>query len=87
MGGISECMRVATLVEAHGAALCPHFLPELHVHVVAATKAGKYLEYFPLIGDLLEEPLPVSGGTTQPPDRPGHGMVWAAGELRRYQVT
>jgi L-alanine-DL-glutamate epimerase-like enolase superfamily enzyme len=87
MGGISECMRVATLVEAHGAALCPHFLPELHVHVVAATKAGKYVEYFPLIGDLLEEPLLVSGGTTQPPDRPGHGMVWAAEELRRYQVA
>ena len=26
-GGISEGLRVATLAEAHGAALCPHFFP------------------------------------------------------------
>lgn len=87
MGGISECMRVATLAEAHGATLCPHFLPELHVHVVAATKAGKYVEYFPLVDDLLEESLPVSGGMARPPDRPGHGMVWAAEALQRYSAT
>jgi L-alanine-DL-glutamate epimerase-like enolase superfamily enzyme len=86
VGGVSECMRVATLAEAHGAALCPHFLPELHVHVVAATRAGKYLEYFPLINDLLEESLPVSAGLTQPPDRAGHGMVWAAEALQRYRA-
>jgi L-alanine-DL-glutamate epimerase-like enolase superfamily enzyme len=87
MGGISECMRVATLAEAHGATLCPHFLPELHVHVVAATKAGKYVEYFPLVDDVLEESLPVSGGMARPPDRPGHGMAWAAEALQRYAAT
>lgn len=86
MGGISEVMRVATLAEAHGAALCPHFLAELHVHVVAAAKAGKYLEYFPLLDDLLEERLEVSGGMARPPDRPGHGMLWSAEALERYRA-
>ncbi|HSK97976.1 MAG TPA: hypothetical protein VK891_15235, partial [Euzebyales bacterium] len=71
---------------AHGAVLCPHFLPELHVHVVAGTRAGKYVEHFPLIGDLLEESLHVTHGVMRPPDRPGHGMLWSAAALERYRV-
>jgi L-alanine-DL-glutamate epimerase-like enolase superfamily enzyme len=67
-------------------ALCPHFLPELHVHLVCASKAGKYVEHFPLINDLLEEALEVSGGMARPPDRPGHGMLWSAEALERYGV-
>jgi L-alanine-DL-glutamate epimerase-like enolase superfamily enzyme len=85
-GGISECLRVATLVEAHGAALCPHFLPELHIHLAAAAKAGRYAEHFPLINDLLEEHLQVVEGMARPPDRPGHGMRWSAEALERYRV-
>jgi L-alanine-DL-glutamate epimerase-like enolase superfamily enzyme/DNA-binding HxlR family transcriptional regulator len=85
-GGISEGLRVATLAEAHGAVLCPHSLPELHVHLVAAAKAGKYVECFPLLDELLQEPLQVSGGVTRPPDRPGHGILWSAEALQRYRV-
>jgi L-alanine-DL-glutamate epimerase-like enolase superfamily enzyme len=87
MGGISEVLRVATLTEAHGAVLCPHFLPELHVHVVAGTRAGLYVEHFPLIDPLLEDTLEVSpGGTLRPPDRPGHGLAWSEEALGRYQA-
>jgi L-alanine-DL-glutamate epimerase-like enolase superfamily enzyme len=85
-GGISEGLRVATLAEAHGAALCPHSLPELHVHLVAAAKAGAYVECFPLLDDLLQEPLRVSGGVVRPPERPGHGILWSAEALERYRV-
>jgi L-alanine-DL-glutamate epimerase-like enolase superfamily enzyme len=85
-GGISEGLRIATLAEAHGAALCPHFLPELHIHLVAAAKAGKYVECFPLLDDLLQEPLQVSGGVVRPPDRPGHGILWSTEALERYRV-
>jgi L-alanine-DL-glutamate epimerase-like enolase superfamily enzyme/DNA-binding HxlR family transcriptional regulator len=85
-GGISEGLRVATLAEAHGAALCPHSLPELHVHLVAAAKAGAYVECFPLLDDLLQKPLQVSGGVVRPPERPGHGILWSAEALERYRV-
>ena len=85
-GGISEGLRVATLAEAHGAALCPHSLPELHVHLVAAAKAGSYVESFPLLDDLLQEPLQASGGLMRPPDQPGHGILWSAEALERYRV-
>lgn len=87
MGGISEVLRVATLAEAHGAVLCPHFLPELHVHVVAGTKAGGYVEHFPLLDPLLDETLQVSPeGALRPPDRPGHGLAWSAEALERYRA-
>jgi L-alanine-DL-glutamate epimerase-like enolase superfamily enzyme len=85
-GGISEGLRVATLAEAHGAALCPHFLPELHVHLVAAAKAGKYVECFPILDELLQEPLQASGGVVRPPERSGHGILWSAEALERYRV-
>jgi L-alanine-DL-glutamate epimerase-like enolase superfamily enzyme len=85
-GGLSEGLRIATLAEAHGAALCPHFLPELHVHLVAAAKAGKYIECFPILDELLQEPLQVSGGVVRPPARPGHGILWSAEALERYRV-
>jgi L-alanine-DL-glutamate epimerase-like enolase superfamily enzyme len=79
-------LRIATLAEAHGAALCPHFLPELHVHLVAAAKAGKYVECFPILDELLQEPLQASGGVVRPPERPGHGILWSSEALERYRV-
>jgi L-alanine-DL-glutamate epimerase-like enolase superfamily enzyme len=86
MGGVSECLRVAVLADAHGAQLCPHFLPELHIHLVAAARAGGYVEHFPLLDPLLEETLQVSGGVMRPPDRPGHGLLWSSAALERYRV-
>jgi len=86
IGGISEGLRVATLAEAHGAALCPHSIPELHIHLVAAAKADSYVESFPLLDDLLQEPLQASGGVMRPPDQPGHGILWSAEALERYRV-
>lgn len=83
-GGISEWLRIATLAEAAGVAVTPHFLPELHIHLVAAAKAATYLEHFPLLDDLLTETIPVTNGTAAPPDRPGHGMLWNPDALERY---
>lgn len=85
-GGISEWVRIATLAEASGAAVTPHFLPELHIHLVAATKAATYLEHFPLLDELLTETLTVTDGVATPPDRPGHGMCWNTDALERYTI-
>lgn len=86
-GGVSECLRVAVLADAHGARLCPHFLPELHVHLVAAARAGGYVEHFPLLDPLLEDTLQVAGGVVRPPDRPGHGLLWSPRALERYRAS
>ncbi|MGP4029940.1 mandelate racemase/muconate lactonizing enzyme family protein [Actinomadura sp. 3N407] len=85
-GGISEWNRIAVLAEASGAAVSPHFLPELHVHLAAAARAATWVEHFPLLDDLLLETLTPSGGAVAPPGRPGHGMRWAPDALDRYSV-
>jgi L-alanine-DL-glutamate epimerase-like enolase superfamily enzyme len=86
MGGISECMRVATLAEAANLTLSPHAFPELHIHLCAAAKACSYIEHFPLIDGLLAEPLQVEQGVMRPPERPGHGIRWNEEALKRFQV-
>ncbi|MFG3662548.1 mandelate racemase/muconate lactonizing enzyme family protein [Streptomyces sp. NPDC047706] len=90
-GGVSEFRRIDALAEAHGASVTPHFLPELHVHLVAAGRATTWLEHFPLLDDLLAQTLPVKDGRAAPPERPGHGMLWdherlAAHTVRTYQT-
>jgi L-alanine-DL-glutamate epimerase-like enolase superfamily enzyme len=85
-GGISEWVRIATLAEAASVAVTPHFLPELHVHLVASTKAATYLEHFPLIDDLLTETVTVIDGFASPPGLPGHGMRWDQEALERYTI-
>ncbi|MDX6263687.1 MAG: hypothetical protein QOH84_5375 [Kribbellaceae bacterium] len=85
-GGVSEFRRIDALAEAHGAGVTPHFLPELHVHLVAAGRATTWLEHFPLLDDVLAETLSIKDGRTSPPDRPGHGMLWDDEALKRYTV-
>lgn len=75
-GGVSEFRRIDALAEAHGASVTPHFLPELHVHLVAAGRSTTWLEHFPLLDDVLAETLVIKDGVGAPPDRPGHGLVW-----------
>lgn len=85
-GGITEWLRLSTIADAYGVQLTPHFLPELHVHLAAATPNCHYIEHFPLLDDALLETLSISNGRTAPPERPGHGLRWNYDALERYNV-
>lgn len=85
-GGISEFLRIDALAEAYGMGVTPHFLPELHVHLVAAGRATIWLEHFPLLDELLAETLKVANGTVVPPDRAGHGMRWNPDAVTAHTV-
>lgn len=86
VGGISEWKRIATITEAFGGSVSPHFLPELHIHLAASSKNCISIEHFPLIDDLLEETLVAENGYMTPPDRPGHGIKWDTEKIGFYQV-
>src|SRR5690606_4535004 len=47
IAGVTEFLRIAGVVREAGYALAPHFLPELHIHLVAAFPNAIYLEQFP----------------------------------------
>ena len=46
-GGITEFRRIAALAAGQGITVAPHWLADLHVHLVAATPNATWVEYFP----------------------------------------
>lgn len=79
VGGITPWLKVATLAEAHDLPMAPHFLHDLHVHLICAIPNGSWLEYLPLLDAVIEDPLPVDRGIARPPQRDGHGIRFTSG--------
>jgi L-alanine-DL-glutamate epimerase-like enolase superfamily enzyme len=86
-GGISECLRICHVAEAHGIAAAPHFLPALFVHVAAAAPNVAWLEDFPLLEPIFDIDVPVDERRRmQPGARHGHGIVLRDAARREYRV-
>jgi len=87
IGGITEAMRVATVAGHYGVGVAPHFLPALFVHLAAAAPAVTWLEHFPLLEPLFDNPVDLDeDGNISPSTEPGHGLRWAEDARDRYFV-
>ena len=86
IGGITEWWRVAHMADAAGVELAPHFFAELHVSLVAAAPAGRWVEHTPWLGELLVDPPVPVGGRYRVPDAPGHGLVFRS-DIDRMRVA
>lgn len=87
-GGITEALRVAQIAEHYGLVVAPHFLPALFIHLAAAAPAIRWLEHFPLLEPLFDNPVDMDeGGEIAPPDDPGHGLKWAEGARAEFLVN
>jgi L-alanine-DL-glutamate epimerase-like enolase superfamily enzyme len=75
------------MADAHGLALAPHFMTDLHVHIAAALPRATYVEYYPFMDDLLAEGLAVRDGEVVVPSRPGHGVSFTRDSWKRYLVS
>jgi L-alanine-DL-glutamate epimerase-like enolase superfamily enzyme len=76
IGGITPWLKVAHLAEAFDVAVCPHFLMELHVSLVAAVPNGRYVEHIPQLRALTSTELTVEDGHAVAPEEPGLGIDW-----------
>ncbi|QDP98407.1 mandelate racemase/muconate lactonizing enzyme family protein [Microlunatus elymi] len=76
IGGITPWLKVAHLAEAHNVAVCPHFLMELHVSLVAAVPNGRYVEHIPQLRAVTTEEITIADGLAYAPERPGLGIAW-----------
>ncbi len=85
-GGITEWLKIAHLAQAANLLMAPHFVAELHLHLLCAVPNALILEYLPWFDALVEQPLHPRGGLFTPPDRPGHGVTFDLEKLNRYQV-
>jgi L-alanine-DL-glutamate epimerase-like enolase superfamily enzyme len=90
-GGVTEWKRIAATAASYGATLCPHWFHDLHVHLVAATPAARFVEMFTddqvlNFRRLVDRQLELKGGKLRPHDAPGLGFAFDAGAVRKYRI-
>ncbi|MCO6007984.1 mandelate racemase/muconate lactonizing enzyme family protein [Actinoallomurus purpureus] len=76
IGGITPWLKVAHLAETFNVDVCPHFLMELHVSLVAAVPNGRYVEHIPQLRAITHGELRIENGHAIAPDTPGLGIAW-----------
>ena len=92
VGGVTEWLKIAHAAEAQDIPLAPHWVPDIHIHLGAATPNVEVLEYFHSgVGvlnfeNLLEEKLRFEGGELLVPAHPGHGIRLSREAIERFEV-
>lgn len=87
IGGITPWMKVAHLADAANVIVCPHFLMELHVSLVAGIPNGHYVEYIPQLTQVTRSGMTVIDGRAVVPERLGLGIDWDMEALERMTVA
>jgi L-alanine-DL-glutamate epimerase-like enolase superfamily enzyme len=94
-GGISECVRIGGLADAHGVAVVTHTWSDAvaliaNAHVVRALSNGVAVEVdrtgCPLIDGLLADGLPLEDGVIRLSEKPGLGIELDPEALAQLQV-
>jgi D-arabinonate dehydratase len=91
-GGISEWIKIAHMAAAWDIPVAPHWMANLHVHLLAAIPNGLAVEFFVLEEDvfnferIVREPLQPVNGMLQVPQRPGHGVELDDEAVARYKI-
>lgn len=86
IGGVSGWMQAAGLAAARGIEMSSHLMPELSVHLLAATPTAHWIEYVDWADAFIEQPLRLADGALTAPDRPGLGLAWDQDRLRRLEA-
>jgi L-alanine-DL-glutamate epimerase-like enolase superfamily enzyme len=86
IGGITPWLKVAHTAEAFNVVVCPHFLMELHVSLVAAIANGGYVEHIPQLRAVTRTEMTIIDGHAVPPTVPGLGIDWDADALENLRV-
>ena len=88
-GGITEWRKIAALAQAYGIPVAPHWLADLHVHLVASTPNATWVELFPDTSVLnimtcFKSQLGVKQGGLVLPTQPGLGIEWDWQAVDKY---
>lgn len=89
-GGVTEWRRIAQMAAGFDVPVAPHWAPDIHAHLVAASPNGLTVEYFTPDRDivnfdrLVAKPLTPVGGSLRLSEEPGHGLVLDADAVKRH---
>jgi len=75
VGGVTPFLRIMALADQYGLEITPHFVMEIHVHLVAAYPREPWVEHFEWFEPLFNERLVIRDGRMLVPDRPGLGLT------------
>jgi len=76
VGGITPWLKVAHAAESFNLTIAPHFLMELHLPLVCATRNSRWVEYIPQLGAICRSGPQLVDGFLHPSDQPGLGIDW-----------
>jgi L-alanine-DL-glutamate epimerase-like enolase superfamily enzyme len=90
-GGITEFRRIAAMAAGRGVTVAPHWLADLHVHLVAATPNATYVEFFTdtevlNIMEIFKTRLEIRGSGLALPQEPGLGIVLDDEAVERFTL-
>lgn len=90
-GGITEFRRIAALADCHGVTMCPHWFHDLHVHLVAASPNGQFVEFFPdakvfNFRSIIDRQLELRDGGLVLPTEPGLGYRFDEAAIARFEA-
>lgn len=86
IGGVTGWIQASALAAARGMPISSHLMPEMSVHLLAASPTMHRLEYVDWADRVLAEPLRLAQGAAECPDRPGFGIVWDEDRVRRLET-
>ena len=87
IGGVTGWRRAAALASSAGIPMSSHLYPEVSAHLLAATPTAHWLEYVDWANAILAEPLRIVDGNAVPSARPGNGLAWDDGAVRKYRMV
>lgn len=87
IGGITPWLKVAHLAEAFNVAVCPHFLMEIHVSLLAAIPNGRYVEHIPQLRAITNTEMTIANGFAIAPNTPGLGIDWDWAAIEKRTVA
>ncbi|MFQ5872387.1 MAG: mandelate racemase/muconate lactonizing enzyme family protein [Dehalococcoidia bacterium] len=90
-GGITEWRRIAAMAASNDIPVAPHWLAEVHIHLVASTPNAIWVEYFTdfniiNLGRLFATGLEVRPGGLALPQGPGLGVELDWSAVKRFSV-
>jgi mandelate racemase len=86
IGGVTGWIRAAGIAAAHGVEMSSHLHPEISAQLLSATPTCHYLEYVDWASAILEEPLQITDGFAQTPERPGIGLTWRSDAVATFSL-
>jgi mandelate racemase len=87
IGGVTGWLAAVAVCDAHAVPVSNHFYQEMSVHLLAATPAAHYLEYFGIADAVMRRPCVATDGFVSATDAPGSGIEWDEAAVARFALN